>query len=79
MRRRQNEKLVEVFCNKCGRALKLQNEIVKEGNLVIEADWGYFSNKDGEIHCIDLCEQCYDEWITTFKIPIDIVRKYEML
>lgn len=79
MRRKEDERLVEVICNKCGKSLKLHQEIVQEGDLEIQADWGYFSEKDGEIHCFDLCEQCYDEWVATFKIPIDIVSKLEML
>lgn len=55
-----------IVCNKCGR------EIVEEDVLAIEKRWGYFSSKDNEVHRFDLCEKCYDEWVSTFQIPIEI-------
>ncbi len=79
MRINENTKKMEVVCNCCGRKLTASKGVVKEGVLSINADWGYFSKKDGEIHKIDICEECYDKWKLSFKIPIDIVSKNEML
>ena len=41
---------------------------------VFQADfrWGYFSNKDNEVHHFDLCEECYDEMIAAFRTPVEI-------
>ena len=36
MRRYEDEKLVEVTCNKCGKKLIVENEIIKEGNFTVE-------------------------------------------
>lgn len=56
----------DVFCNKCGK------EIVNAGVFRVDYRWGYFSNKDNEVHHFDLCEECYDEMIATFQIPVEI-------
>ncbi|NLL92600.1 MAG: hypothetical protein GX225_00420 [Clostridiales bacterium] len=41
--------------------------------------WGYFSEKDGERHSFDLCEDCYDAMIKNFKIPICIEKRTELM
>ena len=56
----------KIFCNRCGK------EITGQDVLSVEKRWGYFSQKDGETHRFDLCEECYDEWIASFQIPIEI-------
>ena len=78
MRRYEDEKLVEVTCNKCGKKLIVENEIIKEGNFTVEYKWNYFSNKDGREHFFDLCEECYDKITGEFLIPVDD-RKYKEL
>ena len=47
--------------------------------ITIEIPWGYFSQKDGELHKIMLCEACYDEWIRSFQIPVEITENVELL
>lgn len=80
MYRNQNtEVLTEVICNKCGKKLKVRAGIVEEGVFHVRAPWGYFSHKDGEVHSIDLCEECYDQWIQGFKIPVSIEEDSEFL
>lgn len=79
MRSDKEKKTLIVRCNSCGKDLKTSKGIVMEGVVKMNVDWGYFSNKDGEVHKLDICEKCYDEWIKSFKIPIDVVRKTEML
>lgn len=79
MRMNENTRKMEVTCNMCGKKMAVKKGIVLEGLFSANIDWGYFSEKDGEVHQIDICENCYDEWISTFKVPINIVRKNEML
>ena len=50
------------ICHCCG------NEIENQEYICIEKIWGYFSkDKDGQKHRINLCEDCYDTWIQSFK------------
>lgn len=51
-----------VFCNKCGTQ-------IAGDYLQVNKEWGYFSDKDTEIHRFALCEKCYDEMIKTFTTP----------
>lgn len=69
MRQYKEEKtkvIDKIICNKCGK------EIKQEDVLSVEKRWGYFSEKDNEVHHFDLCEQCYDEMVASFQIPINI-------
>lgn len=65
--KKEETKVIEKYiCNRCGK------ELVQEDVLMVEKRWGYFSNKDNEVHRFELCEQCYDEIVSTFQIPIEI-------
>ena len=61
-----------IFCNACGKELYMENNILKEDAFEAKKQWGYFSKKDGETHSFDLCEECYDKWISGFQIPVGI-------
>ena len=37
------------------------------------------SEKDGEVHHFDLCEECYDEVTAEFRIPVDVEDEIELL
>ena len=64
----------EIICHCCGKI------IGSEDYLHIEKNWGYFSRgKDGEKHVINICEDCYDHWIRTFKHSPDITAVTELL
>ena len=69
----------EKCCNMCGKRIKEEAGILKEDYLVIEKKWGYFSEKDGQVHHFDLCEECYDELVSGFKIPVDREEQIEFL
>ncbi len=59
-------------CNACGELIKADAfEAVKE--------WGYFSEKDLEIHRFNLCEKCYDKITSSFEIPVEINIKKEVM
>lgn len=68
-----------VYCNRCGKSLHVENDIVMEGILSVETTWGYFSKKDGEIHSFDMCEECYDNLIKQFKHPVCIKKLKEFV
>lgn len=67
----ERKEISKIICNKCGKEINIKQGIPEEDVFSAEKRWGYFSNKDNEVHHIDLCEACYDEWISTFLIPVD--------
>lgn len=71
--------LEQMYCNRCGKKISLENGIVKEGILTVEQQWGYFSGKDGKRHSFDLCEECYDEIVKNFKHPVEEQEYTELL
>lgn len=73
------EEKSRVFCNKCGREIRQENGILKEDIFTAKKEWGYFSEKDLEIHDFQLCETCYDGLVKTFRIPVQITEKKEVL
>lgn len=61
-----------IFCNKCGAQ-------ILGDYLAVNKEWGYFSDKDTEIHKFALCEKCYDEMIKTFvTLPTQELKKEVM-
>lgn len=80
MRRYQKKtkELEQVICNCCGRSLKVEQGILKEGACRMETVFGYFSEKDMEKHSFDLCEACYDRIISGFAVPVQIEEETEL-
>lgn len=80
MRRYRNGGMLEaVICNNCGKKLVVENGILREGAISINHMWDYFSEKDGEVHRFDLCESCYDEITSQFRIPAERKGQTELL
>ena len=50
-----------------------------EGVFHGQVQWGYFSQKDGESHSFDLCEECYDRLTGGFQIPPEKYAEKELL
>ena len=46
--------------------------------MMVDHAWDYFSEKDGEIHHFDLCESCYDDLLSQFRIEADIEEQTEL-
>ena len=76
---RERKQLTKIVCNQCGRILKIQNGILQEGVFRGMVDWGFFSEKDGEMNSFDLCEKCYDRLISGFSIPVETEEQTELL
>jgi len=71
--------LTEVRCNCCGRKMPVQNGIITECCVKLEVPFGFFSEKDGEVHEFDLCEACYDKILAGFQIPAQVRQMTELL
>jgi ribosomal-protein-alanine N-acetyltransferase len=57
-----------IYCNQCGAPITSQ-AYPKKDYLQVSKSWGYFSQKDLQIHEFCLCESCYDAMVRQFKIP----------
>lgn len=71
--------LQQVRCNQCGRLLKIKNGMLLEGVYEGNQKFGYFSNKDGIRYSFDLCEECFDRWISGFALEADKEELNELL
>ena len=69
----------EIICNCCKQVIRVQNIMPQTEFLHVEKTWGYFSGKDGECQEFDVCESCYDNWIKTFQIPVQVREVTELL
>jgi hypothetical protein len=63
----------DVLCNKCGKSIFL-NMVDEDGvpyfsGIPIRQRWGYESKKDGVETIAHICEECYDEFASSFSIP----------
>ena len=67
----EKKEVDKIICNKCGKEISVENGVAEADVLSVQKRWGYFSNKDNDVHEFDLCEECYDKWIATFAIPIE--------
>ena len=74
-----DRELESVHCNWCGKRLMVKDGIMREGGARFEIAWDYFSEKDGERHSFDLCEECYDELVNQFRIPVEVEEQTELL
>lgn len=75
----ENGMLESVVCNGCGKKLVVERGILREGGFAVNYPWDYFSEKDGEIHHWDLCEDCYDSLIHQFVIAPEIEEAVEFM
>lgn len=71
--------LKEISCNVCGKIVPITNDVLKEDMFEAVKEWGYFSKYDVEIHKFNICESCYDAFTSSFKIPVKVVKKKEVI
>ncbi len=74
------EDIIElIYCNKCGRTIKMKNDIPLEDFVRVCKSWGYFSRKDGRTQEFVLCEDCV-EWLEReFIKPSKVYETLELL
>ena len=44
----------------CGKTIVFGEGHDKEDYVLIQKEWGYFSNKDGKKYTLRMCEDCFD-------------------
>lgn len=67
---KETTEVEKIICNKCGKEISVYRGVPSEDVLEVEKRWGYFSGKDNRVDRFDLCEECYDELIESFKIKL---------
>ena len=67
---KETKDLQKIICNKCGKEIIISKGVPQEDYLEVEKRWGYQSNKDNQVDCFDLCEDCYDDFVKGFKIKL---------
>lgn len=65
------QKYDKTICNRCRKELKSNGKYLTEGCFHVDYTFGYFSKKDGVRHRFDLCEECYDQIVGAFAIPVE--------
>ncbi len=69
----------DIYCNACGRKLKIKKGLPLEDAFYVRKDWGYFSKKDLETDVFVMCEDCYDKLTASFVIPVKRMDKTEAM
>lgn len=66
-------KTKEVLCNNCGKSMSLKayDDTLILAGCNIKVLFEYGSNKDGCMHKFDLCDDCYDEVVETFRHKVE--------
>jgi len=73
------ESLVSITCNKCGTIIQPKNKkdyFWLDKMQTVELEWGYGSNHDATTWKFDLCEDCIEDLIDTFQIPVEIIELF---
>jgi hypothetical protein len=65
-----------VTCDRCKKDTRDEHEPHNYHYAKLEAKFGYGSKKDGQKHLTILCEDCYDEILTTFNLKPAIEEEF---
>ncbi|MDO4293079.1 MAG: hypothetical protein Q4C65_07625 [Eubacteriales bacterium] len=68
-----------VLCNGCGRELRVEKGILREGCFAADYPFGYFSSRDGQRVSFDLCEECFSSMLARFRVPAEVTEQNEFL
>ncbi len=62
----QKEVITDVICDICGNTCSRGEmvDVVGMEYMTLEANWGYFSNKDLENWKAEICEPCVDKHLS---------------
>ena len=71
--------LESVICNCCGKKMVVKDGVLREGVISVHHAWDFFSEKDGEVHHWDMCEECYDNLLGQFRVEPDVEERVEFV
>ena len=61
----KNGQLETVVCNMCGKKIAVKEGVIREGAVMLNHAWDYFSEND--------------ELVSQFRIPVDVEERTELL
>lgn len=66
------KKIDKVYCNACGREIKMNKYGYFDDYLTVEKRWSYGSRFDNQVHSFDLCQDCYNILIESLQVKPDV-------
>lgn len=69
----------KMVCNKCKKTINTGFDSNREDYLHVVKDWGYFSKRDMQTHEFVICEECYEELLNWFELPVIVTRRNEAM
>jgi hypothetical protein len=60
-----------IVCNRCGKEVIAYNGMCGTCTHNFEIQFGWGSKRDTDIWKFDLCEKCLEDFVSTFKIPVE--------
>jgi len=75
----KEHKCIKIVCNGCKSTFEVIDGLTKTDVFTVKKTWGYFSEKDGQVHQWDLCENCYDRMVSGFLVPVTVEDLTEMV
>ncbi len=63
---------ISIFCNMCGEEVQKDQHGYYHSFFDTSYRWEYPSKFDNEVHSFQLCEKCYENFISSFKLPPNI-------
>ncbi len=67
---KEEDEIYEIYCNMCGKPIEKDSFGNFLEYLSVDKKWGYFSILDGQEHSFDICDSCYKDIVSKFKIKI---------
>lgn len=64
-----------MVCNCCGKKIAE----TQQDYLYVKKQWGYFSDKDGSVFEMRICESCFDAWIWQFAVAPKVDEATELV
>lgn len=71
--------LTAVVCNCCGKEVETDCGFNDTDITSINISFGYGSGYDNTDWRMDICDECLDKWVSTFKYKININQNNEFL
>ncbi|MCD8232056.1 MAG: hypothetical protein LUD14_09675 [Clostridiales bacterium] len=68
----------DIYCNCCGKKIHTREDARMEDYFHLEKTWGYFSKRDGLTQEADICEDCLEQWMQTFRSAPDVRERTEI-
>lgn len=71
----ERDKVDDIICDACKQSVKKQCDYEM---AEIHAHWGFDSNhRDGQLHHVQLCQDCYEKVLTFLNIDVESIMRYE--